>query len=177
MSSSSITTPGQSLDGNVYEICHLAVARARQIQRGTSSLVATDFQKPTSQALEELASGKVRAYTQEEWADEEERRAAEVPAPLDEVLEIERPVAPEVIEEVGGFSGFLNAVMTAEDTSAKGAKAKARVAPDEDPGNTDDEAEEEVDEEIEDQLDEEEESEASEEEEEEEEEEEKSADW
>ena len=151
MSSSSITTPGQSLDGNVYEICHLAVARARQIQRGTSSLVATDFQKPTSQALEELASGKVRAYTQEEWADEEERRAAEVPAPLDEVLEIERPVAPEVIEEVGGFSGFLNAVMTAEGGSAQGPTAEARIEPDDD---TDD-ADEEIDEAVEDAPDEE----------------------
>jgi DNA-directed RNA polymerase omega subunit len=110
---STIQTPGHTVEGNAYEVCHLVVQRARQIQRGTSSLVATGFQKPTSKALEELAAGKVRAYTAEEWAEEEARRAEEVPAPLDEVLEIERPVAPEVLEDVGGFSGFLNAVMPA----------------------------------------------------------------
>jgi DNA-directed RNA polymerase omega subunit len=129
---SAIKTPGQSLEGNAYEICHLAVARARQIQKGTSSLVATGFQKPTSQALEELAEGKVRAYTDEEWAEEVERRAAEVPAPLDEVLEIERPPSPEVVEEVGGFSGFLNAVMKAEGSAAK------RSSPEGDEGENED---------------------------------------
>ena len=111
--SSTIRTPGHTVEGNAYEVCHLVVQRARQIQKGTSSLIPTGFQKPTSKALEELAVGKIRAYTDEEWAEEEARRAEEVPAPLDEVLEIERPVAPEVLEDVGGFSGFLNAVMTA----------------------------------------------------------------
>jgi len=145
---SSIKTPGQSLEGNAYEICHLAVRRARQIQKGTSSLVATGFQKPTSQALEELASGKVRAYTSEEWAEEEERRAGEVPAPLDEVLEIERPVAAEVIEEVGGFSGFLNAVMKAEGSTAK--RAKPRVDIDDETDDLDEEETDEIDEEMDD---------------------------
>jgi DNA-directed RNA polymerase omega subunit len=109
--SSTIQTPGHDVEGNAYEVCHLVVQRARQIQKGRSSLVATGFHKPTSQALEELAAGNVRAYTDEEWAEEEARLTEEVPAPLDEVLEIERPVAPEVLEDVGGFSGFLNAVM------------------------------------------------------------------
>jgi DNA-directed RNA polymerase omega subunit len=111
--SSTIHTPGHDVEGNAYEICHIAVQRARQIQNGTLSLVATGFLKPASKALEELAAGKIRSYTEAEWAEEEARRADEVPAPLDEVLEIERPVAPEVLEDVGGFSGFLNAVMTA----------------------------------------------------------------
>jgi len=145
--SSSIKTPGQTLEGNAYEICHLAVRRARQIQKGTSSLVATGFQKPTSQALEELASGKVRAYTSEEWAEEEERRAGEVPAPLDEVLEIERPVSPEVVEEVGGFSGFLNAVMKAEGSTAK--RTKAKVDPDAEIDDLDEEETDELHEEVE----------------------------
>jgi len=144
--SSSIKTPGQSLEGNAYEICHLAVRRARQIQKGTSSLVATGFQKPTSQALEELASGQIRAYTPEEWAEEEERRAGEVPAPLDEVLEIERPVAAEVIEEVGGFSGFLNAVMKAEGSTAKRSKPEADL--DEETDDLDDDETDELDEEL-----------------------------
>jgi DNA-directed RNA polymerase omega subunit len=128
--SSTIHTPGRDVEGNAYEICHLTVQRARQLQKGTSSLVPTGFQKPTSKALEELAAGKVRAYTAEEWAEEEERRAEEVPAPLDEVLEIERPVAPEVLEDVGGFSGFLNAVMTA---GGGGRKRSAATGEDEDP--------------------------------------------
>lgn len=148
--SSSIKTPGQSLEGNAYEICHLAVRRARQIQKGTSSLVATGFQKPTSQALEELAEGKVRAYTDEEWAEEEERRAGEVPAPLDEVLEIERPVSPEVIEEVGGFSGFLNAVMKAEGSTAK--RSSPKVDTDDETDDLDEEETDELDEEVEKEL-------------------------
>jgi len=151
--SSSIKTPGQSLEGNAYEICHLAVTRARQIQKGTSSLVATGFQKPTSQALEELAEGKVRSYTEEEWAEEAERRAAQVPAPLDEVLEIERPASPEVIEEVGGFSGFLNAVMKAEGSPAK--RTKAKVAHDEDIDDLDEADTDDIDEDETDELDEE----------------------
>jgi len=148
--SSSIKTPGQSLEGNAYEICHLAVRRARQIQKGTSSLVATGFHKPTSQALEELATGKVRAYTAEEWAEEEERRAGEVPAPLDEVLEIERPVAAEVIEEVGGFSGFLNAVMKAEGSTAK--RSNPKVDTDDETDDLDEEETDELDEEVEKEL-------------------------
>jgi len=148
---SPIKTPGQSLEGNAYEICHLAVTRARQIQKGTSSLVATGFQKPTSKALEELAEGKVRAYTDEEWAEEMERRAEEVPAPLDEVLEIERPTSPEVIEEVGGFSGFLNAVMKAEGSTAK--RSKTTVDPDEEGEDLDDEETDEIDEGKTDELD------------------------
>jgi hypothetical protein len=114
--------------------------------------VATGFQKPTSQALEELAEGKVRSYTDDEWADEMERRAAQVPAPLDEVLEIERPVAPEVIEAVGGFSGFLNAVMKAEGGPAK--RAKAKIDPGEEIDDLDEEETDELDEEETDDLDE-----------------------
>jgi DNA-directed RNA polymerase omega subunit len=139
-SSSTIRTPGYNVEGNAYEVCHLVVQRARQIQKGTSSLVATGFQKPTSKALEELAVGKIRAYTDEEWAEEEARRTEEVPAPLDEVLEIERPVAPEVLEDVGGFSGFLNAVMT-----AGGGGRKPAATTDDD---TDDDLDTDIDEEV-----------------------------
>jgi DNA-directed RNA polymerase omega subunit len=141
--SSTIQTPGHTVEGNAYEVCHIVVQRARQIQKGTSSLVATGFLKPTSKALEELAAGKVRAYTTEEWAEEEARLAEEVPAPLDEVLEIERPVAPEVLEDVGGFSGFLNAVMTA----GGGGRKRAAVRDEDMEDDLDTDLDEELDEE------------------------------
>ena len=102
----------KGIDENLYRLCHLVVQRAREIQGGVPTLVPSDYKKPTSQALEEMYEGKIRAYTDEEWAEVEAQRAAgEIPAPYERV-EVEG--GERAAEDLGGFTGFLNAVMRAE---------------------------------------------------------------
>ena len=116
----------QGIEDNLYRLCHLAVQRAREIQGGVPTLVPTDYKKPTSQALEEMLEGKIRAYTQEEWAELEEQRAAcEIPAPYERV-EVEAG-ADSAVKDAGGFTGFLNAVMRAEPKKEEGAAPAAKA--------------------------------------------------
>jgi len=112
----------QGIDDNLYRLCHLVVQRAREIQGGVPTLIPTDYKKPTSQALEEMLDGKLRAYTKEEWAEVEAQRAAgEIPAPYERV-EVEGGGEPQG-EDLGGFTGFLNAVMRAEPKKEEEAPA------------------------------------------------------
>jgi len=114
----------QGIDDNLYRLCHLVVQRAREIQGGVPTLVPSDYKKPTSQALEEMLDGKLRAYTDEEWAELEAQRAAgEIPAPYERV-EVEGG-AQAAGEDVGGFTGFLNAVMRAEPKKEEGSGSAA----------------------------------------------------
>jgi len=109
----------KGIDDNLYRLCHLVVQRAREIQGGVPTLVPSDYKKPTSQALEEMLEGKLRAYTEEEWAEVEAQRAAgEIPAPYERV-EVEGGAKAQA-EDLGGFTGFLNAVMRAEPKKEEG---------------------------------------------------------
>lgn len=119
----------KGIDSNLYRICHLVVQRARELQGGVPSLVPTDYKKPTSQALEEMLDGKLSAYTDEEWAEVEAKRAAgKIPAPYEPVA-VEGASTP--AEDLGGFTGFLNSVMRAEPKAAAG-RAKSDEADDDD---------------------------------------------
>jgi len=115
----------KGIDDNLYRLCHVVVQRAREIQGGVPTLVPSDYKKPTSQALEEMLAGKLRAYTDEEWAELEAQRAAgEIPAPYERV-EAEGGV-DRATEDAGGFTGFLNAVMRAEPKKEEGAAEGAK---------------------------------------------------
>lgn len=104
-------------EDNLYRICHLVVQRARELQGGVPTLVPTDYKKPTSQALEEMMNGKLRAYTEEEWVEVEAQHAAgHIPAPYERV-DVED--GEQAAADLGGFTGFLNAVMRAEPAKKK----------------------------------------------------------
>ncbi len=114
----------QGIDDNLYRLCHVVVQRARELQGGVPCLVPSDYKKPTSQALEEMLVGKLRAYTDEEWAEVEAQRAAgEIPAPYERV-EVEG--GEQKAEDLGGFTGFLNAVMRAEPKKEEAAGSAAK---------------------------------------------------
>ena len=51
---------------NRYLLVVLAAKRARQLNRGAASRVETRYRKPTSTALEEIASAKVEYRVKEE---------------------------------------------------------------------------------------------------------------
>ncbi|RMF80001.1 MAG: DNA-directed RNA polymerase subunit omega [Nitrospirae bacterium] len=119
-------------EDNLYRLCHLVVQRARQIQeemkREAPSLLPSEYKKPTSRALEEFLQGKIRAYTPEEWAEEEARRAAAPAEPAPPVEEV--PVSATPAEDFGGFAGFLERVMRAEPKpAAEGAAPASGEAP------------------------------------------------
>ncbi len=118
----------KGIDDNLYRLCHLVVQRAREIQGGVPTLVPSDYKKPTSQALEEMLEGKLRAYTEEEWAEVEAKRAAgEIPSPYERV-EAEGSAKAQS-EDLGGFTGFLNAVMRAEPKKEGDAATAEGTAP------------------------------------------------
>lgn len=113
----------QGIEDNAFRLCHLVVQRARELQGGVPILVPTDYKKPTSQALEEMLEGKLRAYTDEEWAEVEAQHAAgQIPAPYERV---EVQGGEQQAEDLGGFTGFLNAVMRAEPKKEEAAGSTA----------------------------------------------------
>ncbi|HBB40379.1 MAG: hypothetical protein COW73_06935 [Nitrospirae bacterium CG18_big_fil_WC_8_21_14_2_50_70_55] len=116
----------KGIDTNLYRICHLVVQRARELQGGVPNLIPTDYKKPTSQALEEMLDGKLSSYTEEEWAKVDAQRVAgQIPPPYERV-EMEGGSTPSV-DDLGGFTGFLNAVKRAEPKMVGGGVAVEEV--------------------------------------------------